>query len=227
MAGDEGRHLEQDEMDDLGELGNEEGGGDDPDDLDDAGEDELGDQDDDLPTPEQWKKIQDKVKRQEDRITRLTGKDRRGRSVDQKLKDQLNGGKGRSTKSADADDADDEANSEAARWRTIAAQQSAATQLTAAGFNGTAKQAARLTRLLDLAGAEPDDSGAFDFEDEIEDLQEEYPELFGAKGSRRNERQERSNGTRQRTAPTRDSREKLDPTQSTSRKLLRGAGFQV
>ncbi len=205
---DQGGDLSQEDMDDLGTLdGNED------DDPDEGGEDGDG-KEYVAPSAEEWAKVQRKLKRQEDRITKLVGKPPakgRGKSPDQQLLEQVNG-------KGDADE--DDESGEATRWRTIAAQQSAATQLAAAGFSGTAKQAARLTRLLDLADAEPDRHGAFDFEDEIEELAEEYPSLFTA-----------SKGTGRPPAPRvrrADDRRtpKKDATQATTDALLRGAGYR-
>lgn len=197
----------------------------DPADLDDLG-DLGGDKDDEpdedappyvAPDAETWAKIQRKLARQEERITRLTGKTPKGKpvaDVDKALADQLR------TKGKPAED-EDEQDGEAARWRGIAVQQAAASQLQAAGFSGTAKAAARLARLIDTDGLEPDRSGTFDLEDQIDELREEYPDLFGG-----------GTGSARRPAPVvrrGDSRARpaKDPTRSTSDAMLRAAGLPV
>lgn len=219
---DEGGGLGPDDLDELGELGGDEGGDDDDERDDDEGED-----DDDKPwkppSKSEWERAQRRLKRYADeKAGRSRGKSGTA-DVDRKLREQLNGGKGKTKDDAGEDD-DSPGLAEAARWRLTAARQSAATALSAAGFSGTAKQAARLTRLLDLEDAEPDSDGVFDFEDDVEDLKEEYPELFGAKGARRNE-QRAGRGRPGRTAPTRkDATESA--TDQTTRELLRSAGFR-
>lgn len=206
--------INPEDMDDLGDLDNPDDG--DEDDLDDGDED-AGKEGDDKewkpPTKAQWERAQRRLK------TYAAEKRKGGAEVDRKLAAQI---RGKDDKEGDDDGA---AAEEAQRWRRAAAQQSAAASLTAAGFNGTARQAARLTRLLDLDGAEPDRDGVFDWEDDVEELKEEYPELFGARGSRRNEGAGRL--PKVRTAPTRDSATPDDPTQRTSDALLRAAGFNT
>jgi hypothetical protein len=216
MADDDndGGGLGPDELDELGELGDEDDA-----DTDDRDDDDADDGDEGKPwkppSKSEWERAQRRLKRYADEKAGRKG----AGSVDEKLRKQL-GGKGKD----DAGDDDTSAGQEeAARWRLTAARQSAATALSAAGFSGTAKQAARLTRLLDLEDSEPDKDGVFDFEDDVEDLKEEYPELFGGKGARRNERAGR--GRPGRTAPTRrDATE--DATSRTTKELLRQAGFR-
>lgn len=196
------------DLDDLGELGD-----DDPDD----------DPDDDKPyTPpsaEEYAKLQRKIKRQEDRITRLTGKTPKGKpvaDVDKKLAAQLRTG-GKATE----DDDEPVDDGETARWRGIAVQQAAASQLQAAGFTGTAKQAARLARLIDTSDLEPNRDGTFDLEDEVDELVEEYPELFGkgqAAGGRR--------APVVRRTDQRGGRPKPDPTRATTDAMLKMAGYK-
>ena len=213
--------IDQEDLDELGDLGD----GDEDTDEDDSDE---GDADDDKgkdgkpwkpPSRSEWERAQRRLRKYADE---KRGKTSKGTAdVDRKLRAQLNGGKG---KDDAGDDDDSPGQEEAARWRLTAARQSAATALSAAGFSGSAKQAARLTRLLDLEDAEPDSDGVFDFEDDVEDLKEEYPELFGGKGARRNE-QRAGRGRPGRTAPTRkDAPESA--TDKTTRELLRSAGFR-
>lgn len=191
------------DLDDLGELGGDEDGSD-----DDAGEYTP-------PSKDEWTKLQAKIKRQEGRITKLLGgKGKPAADIDRQLAAGLKSGKGTPAEDEGGDDS-----GEVTRWRTMAAQQSAATQLAAAGFQGSAKQSARLTRLLDLAGAEPDRHGAFDFEDEIEDLIEEFPQLF-AKGAAGRP------APVVRRADSRSGAPAKDPTRETTDALLKSAGYK-
>lgn len=198
--------IDQADLDDLGELG----------DGDEDGDEGGAPKGKPIPDAETWEKIQRKLARQEERITRLVGAKGKGggASVDRQLAAQLRGGKGK----ADEDDepADD---GEAARWRDIAVRNAASAQISAAGFTGTAKQAARLARLIETSSIEPDRNGVFDLEDEIDELKEEYPQLFSTAGDGR------------RRAPVvrrGDSREtgKKDPTLSTTDKMLKAAGYR-
>lgn len=215
MADDEGTDdgagdLDQDDMDDLGELG--EGDEDQDDEGDEGGKGKDDAKDWKPPTKSQWDRAQRRLKKYAE-AQRGAGKD--GADVDRKLRDQLTGGKG------DEDDDAEDARAEAARWRLTAARQSAAAQLSAAGFNGTAAQSARLTRLLDLESAKPDKHGVFDFEDDVEDLKDEYPELFGAKGARRNEG---GASRRPNTTPVR-GQERKSATDRTTAALLKAGGY--
>lgn len=101
---------------------------------------------------------------------------------------------------------EEDGDKEAKKWRTTAARNSAATALAAAGFAGTARQARRLTRLLDLDNIEPDDTGDFDLDDEIDELKEEFPQLFAQQEEKRraprvttSDRGRGQQGTRDRT----------------------------
>lgn len=202
----------QEGLEDLGELGDGTGADDDADDLaddEDDGKDANPPADAPAPTAEDYARLQRKAKRQEERITRLLkaqGKTPK-RNAAGGLEDDEEGDDGKGP----GDD----------RWKTVAVKNAAAAALSAAGFSGTAKQAARLTRLLDLDGVEPDKDGVFDLEDEVADLAEEYPGLF----------QKTTNGARKvprvRTAPARPGAPTDDPTARTTRALLREAGFQV
>ncbi|MFJ8935364.1 hypothetical protein ACIRL0_06545 [Streptomyces sp. NPDC102365] len=113
---------------------------------------------------------------------------------------------------------EDEGETEAKKWRSTAARNSAATALSAAGFPGTAKQARLLTRLLDLDSADPDSNGDFDFDDEIDELKEQFPSLFKEAGEPRRRAPKVTTSDRGRSAgiTTRDR---------TSEKLLKQAGF--
>lgn len=114
---------------------------------------------------------------------------------------------------------DREGDDEVQRWRSTAARNSAASALASAGFQGTTKQARRLTRLLDLENAEPDSSGDFDFEDDIEALKEEFPSLFAEPGEQRRRAPKVTTSDRGRNAggTVRDR---------TTEKLLKQAGFR-
>jgi hypothetical protein len=186
------------------------------DDLGGLGESEEEAEDGDEYTPpsaDEWAKLQRKIKRQEDRITRLVGKpggkSKPAADVDRELAAQLRG-------KAAEEDAEDSRPSEDSRWRDIAVRSAAAAQISAAGFSGTARAAERLAKLIDTSQVEPDSDGRFDLEDEIDALREEYPELF--KVVRRAPAVRRADS---------DGRPPKDPTQETSDALLRQAGYRT
>lgn len=182
-----------------------------PDDLEDEAQDEEHDAAEDdgqeekpykPPTKGEWNRLQRRIKK----LTEAKGK--APADVDRKMREQISGDK------ADEDEAPADS-----RWRDIAITNAAAAQISAAGFTGSAKQAARLANLIDRAGIEPDRHGSFDLEDEIEELKEEYPQLFSAEtGSRRN--------PRVRTAPSGDKTPAKDPTELTSAKMMKQAGYR-
>jgi hypothetical protein len=198
---DEGQTEDIDpaDLDDLGDL-------DEPDTDEDESEDEDGKKPYKPPSQSEWNRLQRRIKR----LTKA--KDKPVADVDRQLARQL-GTKGK----AAADEDDEPDTSEADRWRGIAVQNAAASQIAAAGFTGTAKQAARLARLIDTGSIQPDRDGTFDLEDEIEELQEEYPQLFQAKDGRRP-------APRVRRADNRQAAPK-DPTRATSDALLKEAGL--
>jgi hypothetical protein len=105
----------------------------------------------------------------------------------------------------------------------VAAQQAAATHLAAAGFSGTAKQAVRLAKLLDLENVEPDDNGVFDLEDEVDELVQEYPSLF--QGAPRGDPRRKLPAVRR--TPNRSGGAAETASDRTSRRLLESAGFTV
>lgn len=117
------------------------------------------------PTREEHQRMMSTIQRQKEKEKTL-------RRENGALKQQL------VAKSGGKEEKVDEQAAELERWRTNAAKASAATALQAAGFSGSAKAARRLTRLLDLAASEPDQDGYFDFDDEIDELREEFPQLF-------------------------------------------------
>ena len=194
------------DLDDLGDLGD--GDEDDPKDKAPAGKP--------MPTSqEEWDKVQRKLKRQEDRITALVGKGPKGKpvaDVDRQLAAQLRKGK------ADPDD-EPEDDGEAERWKGIAIQNAAASQIAAAGFTGTAKQAARLARLIDTSRVVPGSDGTFDLEDEVDDLVDQYPQLFAPAGQRRPV-------PRVRRADSKDSAPAKDASLRTSERMLKEAGYR-
>lgn len=166
-------------------------------------EDEDGDEEWTPPSKEDW--------------TKLTNAARARKEDIKTLRRELGELKAKSTKKDDEEE--DSGDSEAKKWRTTAARSSAATALSAAGFSGTAKQARRLTRLLDLEGAEPDDLGDFDFDDDIEELKEEFPQLFEPADEGRGRRAPRvttSDRGRKSSTVTRDK---------TSERLLKQGGY--
>jgi len=201
---DDGQDIDPADLDDLGDLGDAEQD-------EDEGKDD-GEQEYTPPSKEDYDRLQRKIRRQEDRITRLTGKGPKGKAsatVDDQLKKQLDSGR---------EEPDEDDDSESKRWRGIAIQNAAASQIAAAGFSGTAKQAARLARLIDTSDLTADRDGSFDLEDEIEELKEEYPQLFAQSvGGRR--------APRVRTAPVNDTPPK-DPSRQTSQAMMRQAGYR-
>ena len=104
-------------------------------------------------------------------------------------------------------------------WRDTAVRNSAASALQAAGFSGSAKQAKKLARLLDLDGIEPDASGDFDLTDEVDELKDEFPQLFAAPTSDPARPPRRTTADRGRQGAT------PDPDKTTSR-LLKQAGYR-
>ncbi|GAA3230726.1 hypothetical protein GCM10017691_23940 [Pseudonocardia petroleophila] len=116
-------------------------------------------------------------------------------------------------------DVEEEKPDEAAKWRETAARASAATALQGAGFSGSAKQARRLTRLLDLAATEPDDMGDFDFEDEIEELKSEFPQLFS-------EKKPSAASTRRPTTADRGGNSDGPSRDMTTERMLKMAGYR-
>jgi hypothetical protein len=199
---DQGGDLDQGELDDLGELGDPEDEGDE----EGTGNGSPGASGAwKAPSKSEWDRLQRRIKR----LTKPATAD-----VDKELQRQL-GGK---TKGKESED-EDGPNVEAEHWRGVAIQNAASAQITAAGFSGTAKQAARLARLIDTASVAVGRDGSVDLEDEIEELKEEYPQLFGAPTGRRAAPQVRRQDGRE-GAP------KKTPTERTSDALLRSAGYR-
>jgi hypothetical protein len=203
--------LSQDDLDDLGDLG---GGDTDEDDESDEDQDDAEGSDGKPykpPSKSEWDRTQKRIKRL---LDEKKGRKGGGADIDRQLQRQISG-KGK----ADDKDADEpEDTSEADRWRGIAVQNAAASQIAAAGFTGTAKQAARLAKLIDMDDVRPNRDGTFDLEDEIEELQEEYPQLFQAVGSGRRPAPNVRRADNRKAAPK-------DPTQATSDALLASAGL--
>jgi hypothetical protein len=184
----------------------------DPDDID-PGDVDPDDEPYVAPTAEEWLKAQRKIERQEERITRLVGKGKGGGAdVDRQLARQIKG------KLSDLEDDEPADTAEADRWKGIAIQNAASAQIAAAGFSGTAAQAVKLARLLDMSEIEPNRDGAFDLEDEVQKLVEEYPQLFAKPQGRRSPAVRRSDSDQ--TAP------KKSPTDRTSEALMRQAGYR-
>jgi hypothetical protein len=208
MADDDGANPD---LDDLGDLGGEDDEDDeelDTDAGDDDGKDANPPADTPAPTAEDWERAQRKLKRQEDRITRLLKA--QGKPV---------------TRDAAGNVADDDAPAAPATDPDVRVKRQAGiAALTDAGLSRA--QAKTAVRLLDLSGLEVDDDGEVDdddLEELVEDLREKFPAMFGAGAS--NGATKRT--PRVRTAPTRAGAPTDDPTARTSRALLRSAGFQV
>jgi hypothetical protein len=215
MAGNGELDEGQEGLDDLGDLGD--GGGADEDDLDD----ELDEADDDgkdanppadtpAPTAEDYAKLKRKAQRQEERITRL-------------LKAQ-----GKTVKRNAAGDVEDDKDTPATSapdLDTRVKRQAGIAALTDAGMSRAAAKTA--VKLLDLAGLEVDEDGEVDdaeLEELVEELKEQFPGMFAKTG---NGAATGSRLPKVRTAPTRKSAVPDDPTDRTTRALLRSAGFQV
>ena len=188
---------------------------------DDPGKDDDGDDEDDddsggkpwtPPTQEEYERLQRTAqRRKEERL--------QARRELADLKKAKPAPKKKESEDDDSDRVDSEAAKEAGKWRAVAVKQAAAASLSAAGFTGTAKQAARLTKLMDLEDSEPGRDGSFDFEDDVEELREEFPHLF----------EDPRNGKRTpkvRTATGRGEGSKPDPVKRTSDRLLRSAGYR-
>lgn len=200
----EGADLDPADLDDLGELGEGE-----------EADESSGEDDYTPPDKDTWAKLQRKIQRQEERITRLTrGKAapaKSGTVVDQALLGQLGQGK--------SDEADQGEDDQTSRWRGIAVQNAAAAEIKAAGFSGSAKDAVVLARLMDTSGLEPDRDGNFDLEDEVDALKERFPQLFAEPAGGRRP------APRVRTAPE-GKTPPVDPSRKMSDALLRGAGYR-
>lgn len=199
------------DLDDLGELGDDEEG------TDPSGDEDEGDDEEwKPPTKAEWERAQRKAKRQEDRITRLTGKTPKGKSVDERLAAQLQDGD-------DEDDEDEGDGKTRSRRRAAPPQDDTKAKRMAGvaalmGVGLTKDQAKSAVRLLDLDAVELDDDGDADLEDEIEDLRERFPALF-----------ERTVRYRRPPAPGRRSPDRGTPartaTEQTDEALFRQAGF--
>jgi hypothetical protein len=201
------------------------------DDVDDAGPgdlddlDDLGDGDDEddeeyvPPTKAEFEKMRAKIKRQEDRITRLTGKTPRGKSIDQQLQDQMRG-KGRKPAGRDDDDEDDGAAGQRALEEANERTKRSAGVAALMGAGLSRDQAKRAVRLIDMRSVDLDDDGDVDIEDEIEDLREQFPEMFSKSVAYR-----RRPGAR--TAPEPERRQVKTATQKTDEALMKQAGFDV
>lgn len=205
------------------------------DDVDEPDDDDTDEGKDDAaeykaPTREEWEKVQRTLARAKSERTKARAERDEARAAlaagkppaAAKPKTDQDAGDDDGT-----DDGKDDGKPDDSRWRLSAARSSAAVQLSSAGFPGTAKQAKRLTVLLDLAGAEPDDDGDFDFEEAIDELKDEYPQLFAGK-----QQQEETAPTR-RPRPTTADRGRgtdrdatSDPSKRTSAALARMAGLR-
>lgn len=164
------------------------------------------------PTKGEWERTQRRLKKYAAAAKRPAGK---GGSVNDQLAAQLRG-----QKAKDDEDEGGQDDGEAARWKGVAVRNAAAAQISAAGFTGNAKQAAKLAKLLDTDGIEPDRDGVFDLEDEIEELKEEYPQLFSPGGDNSRRRAPAVRRGEARETP------KKTPSERTSDKLLRSAGLR-
>jgi hypothetical protein len=175
------------------------------------------------PTREEWAKVQRALTRRRDERNKAREEARKLRdaaAAQGKAKEDTGGQDGKS------DDADAKREEQESRWRITAARSSAAVQLTAAGFSGTAKQAKRLTALLDLTDAEPDAEGDFDFEEQIDDLKEEYPQLFRSRDQEETARRPAARPTTADKGRRTDRDATVNPTQRTSAALRRMAGLR-
>jgi hypothetical protein len=204
------------------------------DDLEDDTGDDDGDGDQEEytpPTQEEWEKVQGALARRKQERNQARAERAKLRNELAEARKATTTRNGDSVRDGDGDqqstsrdeDRDDRA-AEEIRWRQAAARSSAATQLQAAGFSGTAKQAKKLTRLIDLDLAEPDDDGDFDFEEAIDELREEYPQLFRGEDKPTPPRQRRPTTADRGRDTGRDATR--NPSDVTSQALLRQAGIR-
>jgi hypothetical protein len=70
---------------------------------------------------------------------------------------------------------------ESDKWRGVAVKKAATAALKEAGFTGDVKAAKRLIGTIDLSQVEPDDDGDIDIDEQIDDLKDAFPALFGVK----------------------------------------------
>src|SRR6188508_3479938 len=130
---DQSEDIDQADLEDLGDL-------EEPDEDDEPDEDGKPYK---PPSRSEWNRLQRRIKR----LTKKAEGSGPAADVDRQLQRQIRG------KAADEDEPQDDG--EAARWRDIAVQNAAASQIAAAGFTGTARQAARLARLIDMSDVKP------------------------------------------------------------------------
>lgn len=153
-----------------GDGGGSDGDGDgsDGDDDDESDDDESDEDDDDSKDDEDKKTAADTEKR----LKTLERSLRRARAESKKWKNLANSNAGNKK--------DDEGDS-GPDFRAAAMMQAGVNALVNAGFTGKSSRAERLLALVNLDDIEPDSRGRFDpddFEDAIEEIREEYPELF-------------------------------------------------
>jgi hypothetical protein len=187
------------DLDDLGDLGDEET------DEDDA---PAGDEDTSEwkpPTKGEWERAQRRLKK-------YAAASRRGKSPDEQLASQLRG----------KPETDDAAEDDGGRAELAAADQRTKRAAGIAALMGaglTKDQAKRAVGLIDLRNVELDDDGDADLEDEIDDLKEQFPDLFQT-----TVRYRKPPTPGRRTPDSRAPRESA--TQRADRKLLAQAGFE-
>lgn len=147
------------------------GGSDDNDDEsdeDDDSDDESDEDDDNSKDDDDKKTAADTEKR----LKTLERSLRRARAESKKWKNLANSNAG-NKKDDEGDGGPD--------FRAAAMMQAGVNALVNAGFTGKSSRAERLLALVNLDDIEPDSRGRFDpddFEDAIEEIREEYPELF-------------------------------------------------
>jgi len=146
----------------------DDGGGSD----DDEGDDDEGDDegDDDESDDDKGKGKDDDTAK---RLKVLERSLRRARSESQRWKKLANSNADKD-KGQDSDD-------DGPDFRTAALTQAGVNALTSAGFTGTSRRAERLLATVGLDDIEPDRRGRFDpedFADVIDELKDEFPELF-------------------------------------------------
>jgi len=156
----------------------DDGGGDDG----DTDEDESDDEDEDESDDDKGKGKGEDV---EARLKKLERSLRRARGESQKWKRIAN---------SNADKGDDKnKDDDGPDYRTAALTQAGVNALVGAGFTGSSRRAERLLATISLDDIEADSRGRFDpddFADAIEDIKDEFPELFRSEdddsaGSRR------------------------------------------
>lgn len=134
-----------------------------------------------------------------------------------------NGTTARST-AGDAAGEQDDKSGEAEQWKVRAIRADTKAALLAAGFTGSPKAATRLTKLIDVDELDFEDDEIVGLDDQIDDLKEEFPNLF--KADEEDETPVRRVRTESRVRGAQDSRGSRKPLTASERQAqaLMGGG---